>query len=179
MTNRHPSAGEYCRFRAHMERSGGAPRSTSPRRSSRRRALWRRAPGGARGGPRPSAADYVAVTGPRGGVTTVGEWLWHGLLGQPVTENGCGMGSWGSRSPRMPDYVAVTGPLGAAESHGPQGNPVQFPDSYCIPTSIPSELPRIAVSGRVLGQDENDAAIQATSTSKVRRVDFGDCMRAI
>jgi TonB family protein len=50
-----------------------------------------------------------------------------------------------------------------------------FEQSHCIPTSIPSELPRIAVSGRVLGQDEIDAAIQTTSTSKVRRVDFGDC----
>jgi hypothetical protein len=78
----------------------------------------------------------------------------------------------------MADYVAVTEPRGAAtaaEGHGPQGNPVQFPDSHRIPTSIPSELPRIAVSGRVLGQDEIDAPIQATSTSKVRRVDFGDC----
>jgi len=44
-----------------------------------------------------------------------------------------------------------------------------------IPTSIPSEFPRIAVNGRALGQDEIGAAIQTTSTSKVRRVDFGDC----
>ena len=54
-------------------------------------------------------------------------------------------------------------------------NPVQFLDSHCIPTSIPSEFRRIAVNGRALGQDEIGAAIQTTSTSKVRRVDFGDC----
>src|SRR6266436_6665986 len=40
-----------------------------------------------------------------------------------------------------------------------QGNPVQFPNSHSIPTSIPSEFPRIDVSGRALGQDEIDAAI--------------------
>ena len=55
------------------------------------------------------------------------------------------------------------------------GKPGQFPDSRCIPTSSPSELPRIAVSGRILGHDEIDATIQATSTSKVRRVYFGGC----
>src|SRR5207302_10380123 len=47
--------------------------------------------------------------------------------------------------------------------------------SHSIPTSIPSEFPRIDISGRALGQDEMDAAIQTTSTSKVRRVDFGGC----
>jgi hypothetical protein len=56
-----------------------------------------------------------------------------------------------------------------------QGNPVQFPGSHSIPTSIPSEFPRIDVSGRALGQDDIEAAIQTTSTSKVRRVDFGGC----
>src|SRR5207249_5647553 len=55
--------------------------------------------------------------------------------------------------------------------HGLRGNPVQVPDSHSIPTSIPSEFPRIAFSGRALGQDEIDAAIQTTSTSKVRRVE--------
>src|ERR1700687_4567613 len=39
-----------------------------------------------------------------------------------------------------------------------------FPDSHSIPTSIPSEFPRIDVSGRGLGQDEIDAAIQTTSS---------------
>src|SRR5215467_5842185 len=56
-----------------------------------------------------------------------------------------------------------------------QGNPVQFPDSHSIPTSIPIEFPRIDVSGRVLGQDGMDSAIQTASTLKVRRVDFGGC----
>jgi len=37
------------------------------------------------------------------------------------------------------------------------------------------EFPRIAVSGSALEQAEIDSAIQATSASKVRRVDFGDC----
>jgi len=36
-------------------------------------------------------------------------------------------------------------------------------------------FPPIDVSGRALGQDEVDAAIQTTSTAKVRRVDFGGC----
>jgi len=40
---------------------------------------------------------------------------------------------------------------------------------------IPSEFPRIDVSGRLLGQDEIDAAIQTTFTAKLRRVDFGGC----
>src|SRR5215470_14256372 len=53
-----------------------------------------------------------------------------------------------------------------------QGNAVQFPDSHSIPTSIPSEFPRIDVSGRVLGKDEMDSAIQTASTSKVRRVEI-------
>ena len=53
---------------------------------------------------------------------------------------------------RLAPCVTVTGPKeGAIASggHGPQGNPVQFPDSHSIPTSIPSEFPRIDVSGRV------------------------------
>jgi len=58
---------------------------------------------------------------------------------------------------------------------GPQGIPVQFSDSHSIPTSISSEFPRIDVSGRALGKDEKDPAIQTTSTAKLRRVDFGGC----
>ncbi len=65
--------------------------------------------------------------------------------------------------------------ISAAFGHGPQGIPVQFPDSHSIPTSISSEFPRIDVSGRALGTDEKAPAIQTTSTSKVRRVDFGGC----
>src|SRR6266851_603738 len=86
------------------------------------------------------------------------------LLGRPASESGT--------------LCHVDGPKeGAIASggHGPQGNPVQFPDSHSSPTSIPSEFPRIDVSGRALGQDEIDAAIQTTSTPKVRRVDFGGC----
>src|SRR6266851_5443343 len=55
----------------------------------------------------------------------------------------------------------------------------RVPTPRAIPTSIPSEFPRIDISGRALGQDEMDVAIQTTSTSKVRRVDFGDCGPAI
>ena len=36
-------------------------------------------------------------------------------------------------------------------NHGPQRNPVQFPDPHCIPKSIPSEFPRIAVNGEGSG----------------------------
>jgi len=89
-----------------------------------------------------------------------------------------GRRSWGGQRPSLAPYVTVTGPKeGAIASggHGPQGNPIQFPDSHSIPTSIPSEFPRIDISGRALGQDEMDVAIQTTSTSKVRRVDFGGC----
>src|SRR6266446_5260833 len=41
------------------------------------------------------------------------------------------------------------------------------------PSPIPREFRRIDVSGRALGQDEMDSAIQTTSTAKVRRVDGG------
>jgi hypothetical protein len=87
--------------------------------------------------------------------------LWHRLLRRSASESG----------------TLCQGDGGAIVSggHGPQGNPAQFPDSPCIPTSIPNEFPRIAVSGRALGQDEIGAAIQTTSTSKVRHLDFGDC----
>ena len=63
----------------------------------------------------------------------------------------------------------------ASGGHEPPGNPVQFPDSHSIPTSIPSEFPRLDVRGRAPGQDEIDTVIQTTSTSNVRRVDFGGC----
>src|SRR5262250_3125643 len=90
----------------------------------------------------------------------------------------CGIGSSGVPRPSLAPYVTGMGPTDgatAAGGHGPQGNPVQFPDSHSIPTSIPSEFPLIDVSGRAVGREEIDAAIQTTSTSKVRRVDFGDC----
>src|SRR5215831_18910009 len=64
---------------------------------------------------------------------------------------------------------------GATGGHGSQGIPVQFLDSHSTPTSISSEFPRIDVSGRALGKDERAPAIQTTSTSKRRRVDFGGC----
>jgi hypothetical protein len=96
---------------------------------------------------------------PRGGRSCA---LWHRLLRRSASESGtlC----------HGPKEGAIT-----SGGHGLQGNPVQVPDSPSIPTSIPSEFPRIAFSGRALGQDEIDAAIQTTSTSKVRRVDFGGC----
>ena len=89
--------------------------------------------------------------------------LWQGLLG--------------GRRLSVADYVMGTGFTDGATAppavHGPQGIPVQFPDPHSIPTSISSEFPRIDLSGRALGTDEEDPAIQATSASKVRRVDFG------
>jgi hypothetical protein len=92
--------------------------------------------------------------------------------------NFCGIGSSGVPRPSLAPYVTGMGPTDgatAAGGHGPQGNPVQFPDSDSIPTSSPSEFPRIYISGRALRQNEIDAAIQTTSTSKVSRVDFGGC----
>ena len=68
--------------------------------------------------------------------------------------NLCAVGSWGGRRPRLGGYVTRMGPTDgatAAGGHGPQGNPVQFPDSHSFPTSIPIEFPRIDVSGRTLG----------------------------
>ena len=88
--------------------------------------------------------------------------LWHRPLRRSASESGT--------SCHGPKEGAIT-----SGGHGLQGNPVQVPDSPAIPTSIPSEFPRIAFSGRALGQDAIDAAIQTTSTSKVRRVDFGGC----
>jgi hypothetical protein len=88
------------------------------------------------------------------------------LLGWPVSEN------WPIMS-RRPGPGARPRKPGASGKPGPIS---RFPLYYhSIPTSIPCELPRIAVSGRVLGQGEIGAAIQATSTSKVRRVDVVDC----
>src|SRR5437867_2925233 len=84
--------------------------------------------------------------------------LWHRLLRRSASEYG----------------TLCPGPKeGANHFRRPRtsGDPVQVPDSHSIPTSIPSEFPRIAFSGRALGQDEIDAAIQTTSTSKVRRVE--------
>ena len=66
----------------------------------------------------------------------------------------CGIGSCGVPRPSLGGYVTRMGPTDgatAAGGHGPQENPVQFPDSHSIPTSIPSEFPRIDVSGRTLG----------------------------
>ena len=63
--------------------------------------------------------------------------LWHRAPGRTASESGRlrqGDGAHG-RGDR-----AVGGP-------GPQGDPVQFPHSQCIPTSIPSEFPRIEVGG--------------------------------
>ena len=102
-----------------------------------------------------------------------------GQRGPRVPDHGCGIGSWGpleGRSLRMADYVMGTGLTdGATGGHGSQGIPVQFPDSHSIPTSISSEFPRIDVSERALAKDERAPAIQTTSTSKMRRVDFGGC----
>src|SRR4030095_6315270 len=47
--------------------------------------------------------------------------------------------------------------------------------SNLVGSSTGSEFPRIDISGRLLGQDEIDAVIQTTFTSRMRRVDFGGC----
>jgi len=68
----------------------------------------------------------------------------------------------------MAPYVTVTGPKqvrSLPEATDFRGTRVQVPDSHSIPTSIP-----IAFSGRALKQDEIDAAIQTTATSKMRRL---------
>ena len=78
----------------------------------------------------------------------------------------------------MAPYVTVTGPKkgrSPPEAMDLRETRSNSQISHSIPTSIPSEFPRIDISGRALGQDEMDAAIQTTSTSKVRRVDFGGC----
>ncbi len=44
----------------------------------------------------------------------------------------CDSGSWADRRPGLGGYVTGMGPTDgatAAGGHGPQGNPVQFPDS--------------------------------------------------
>src|SRR5439155_13301144 len=77
-----------------------------------------------------------------------------------------GSGFWRGQRPSLAPYVTVTGPKeGAIASggHGPQGNPIQFPDSHSIPTSIPSEFPRIDISGRALPRHLR------TPTSSARR----------
>jgi len=90
--------------------------------------------------------------------------LWHRLLWRSASESGTLCHGDGPKEGAS-----------ASGGQGLQGNPVQVPDSHSIPTSIPSEFPYIDVGGRALGQDENDPTIQTTSTSKVRRVDFGGC----
>ena len=75
-------------------------------------------------------------------------------------------------------YVTRMGPTDgatAAGGHGPQGNPVQFPDSHSMPHRFPLNSHALTSVEGLLGQDEIDAAIQRTSTSKARRVDFGGC----
>ncbi len=57
---------------------------------------------------------------------------------------------------------------------GPGGNPVRFPFSQDIPRSIPTQFPCDEISGNQ-GPEEMKLGNQTASTSKVRRVDFGDC----
>ena len=85
---------------------------------------------------------------------------------------GCGICSSGVPRPSLPSYVTGTWARDGATDAGGYGLRDTRSNSQ-IPTSIPSEFPRIDISRRALGQDEIDAAIQTTSTSKVRRVDFG------
>ena len=56
------------------------------------------------------------------------------------------------------DGILVT----TKDDPGPHGKPVRFPHSHGIPTWA-------------LGRDEMGWAVHTTSTSKVRRVDFGGC----
>src|SRR5712691_4672035 len=52
------------------------------------------------------------------------------------------------------------------------GDPVRFPLSHEILTSIPTEFPGVETGG---GARSGWMTDQTTSTTKVRRVDFGDC----
>jgi hypothetical protein len=63
----------------------------------------------------------------------------------------------------------------AAGGHGPQGNPVQFPDPTPFPHRFPVNSHALPSVEGLVGQDEIDAAIHTMSTSNARRVDFGGC----
>jgi len=74
--------------------------------------------------------------------------------GQTPWQISCGIGSCGVPRPSLGGYVTRMGPTDgatAAGGRGPQGNPVQFPDSHSIPTSLPIEFPRVDGSGRTRG----------------------------
>jgi hypothetical protein len=78
-------------------------------------------------------------------------WYQWRMVMPALARDFCDSGSWAGRRPRLGGYVTRMGPTDGATvsgGQGPQGNPVQFPDSHSIPTSIPIEFPRIDVSGR-------------------------------
>ncbi len=56
----------------------------------------------------------------------------------------CDSGSWADRRPGLGGYVTGMGPTDgatAAGGHGPQGNPVQFPDSHLVAfTTVPRSI---------------------------------------
>ena len=91
---------------------------------------------------------------------------------------GCGIGSCGVPRPSLAPYVAGTGPKKVRSF--PEATDFRGTRSKSqIPTLFPHRFPvnsraLTSVEG-ALGQDDIEAAIQTTSTSKVRRVDFGGC----
>jgi len=71
---------------------------------------------------------------------------------------------WGPRTGRpLPEAMVLKGIR--SNSQIPTSFPLRFPLNSHALTSVEG----------LLGQDEIDAAIQTTSTSKARRVDFGGC----
>jgi len=65
--------------------------------------------------------------------------------------------------------ATAAGGLVLKETRSNSQNPTPFPHRFPLNSHALT-----SVEG-LLGQDEIDAAIQTTSTSKARRVDFGDC----
>jgi hypothetical protein len=90
----------------------------------------------------------------------------------------CDSGSWAGRRPSLGGYVTRMGTTDGATL--PEAMVLKETRSNPqIPTPFPHRFPLnshalTSVEG-LLGQDEIDAAIQTTSTSKARRVDFGGC----
>src|SRR5215475_7551113 len=87
-----------------------------------------------------------------------------GILGKAVSESGRlrhGDGTHGSGDRLRRPWTS--------------GNPVQIPDSHSIPHRFPANFHALPSVEWLWGRDEIGAAIQTTSTSKVKRVDFGDC----
>jgi enamine deaminase RidA (YjgF/YER057c/UK114 family) len=88
--------------------------------------------------------------------------LWHRLLRRSASESGSR--GWGPRTGRpLPEAMVLK------ETRSNSQIPTPFPHRFPLNSHALT-----SVEG-LLGQDEIDAAIQTTSTSKARRVDFGGC----